>query len=225
MTEETVQRKSQSMKKLYQNKKYKAEWMKAIRSTERVDAIRESTLNRWQDPEYKKRVSEIVKIAQNLPEFRQKRKEIATEIAKKNFVPVNQYDMSLNFIRRFDNKQELEDNNFNIREIRPCCAGRRYTYKGFLWALDNKTPRLKTDGHARAIRVVSIKLSTREVRHHDSMAQAARDLNICSKNISAASVIGRGRVRDYIVIKESEFNGDIESAIIMKKRKARSKPE
>lgn len=47
-----------------------------------------------------------------------------------------QYDLSGNFIKKYDNANELRKEGFNADAIRGCCRGRVKTSQGYIWKYD-----------------------------------------------------------------------------------------
>jgi len=50
-----------------------------------------------------------------------------------NPTPVLQYDMNMNFIKKWDDLYSLKENGFNSKLISQCCMGRYKKSHGFIW--------------------------------------------------------------------------------------------
>lgn len=56
--------------------------------------------------------------------------------SKNKTIPVYQYSLDGNFIKKWEYAKELKKQGFLVEKIHACCKKRRFTHKGFVWSFN-----------------------------------------------------------------------------------------
>ena len=59
--------------------------------------------------------------------------------SKNNQKPVNQYDLNMNFIKRYESIKEASNGNYSLyTHIGECCKGKHFSVGGYIWRYANE---------------------------------------------------------------------------------------
>ena len=115
-------------------------------------------------------------------------------------VPVNQYDLEGNLVRRYECSNEVEKYGFKRRSVIDVCNHRKSrgisskTYKGFVWRYDGDPFTLTAN--ERSYKIIQSSIDGNIVRVFDRLEDAMRNAGIKHPSAIKKSIYGKRKNKD-----------------------------
>ena len=128
------------------------------------------------------------------------RERVRASLLKSVGVPVNQYDLEGNLVRRYECSKEVEKYGFKRRAVIDVCNHRKghkissKTYKGFVWRYDGDAFTLTVN--ERSYKIMQSRIDSNIVRVFDGLEDAMKNAGIKHPTAIKSAIYGKRKDKD-----------------------------